>query len=131
VRDSDNTSILQEQRALIEILLQEKQENGGEPFLPKHNQDQRVLKSRMTKNPSKENTRQSNEFAELDDYNGLIRNMLHEIDFCKSKLENSRHSTIRKGVLSIHDGEIIRFQLTHGHSVLHHIDKSLLVCVLL
>lgn len=85
-------------------------------------------KSKMTENASKKDT--YHEFSELDEYNILIRKMLYEIDLCKSKLENSRHSRIRKGVLSIHDGEIIRFQLTHGHSVLHHIDKSLLVLVL-
>lgn len=113
---------------MIETLIQEKEQDGGEPFLPKHNQDQHILKSN-TQNPSKPVPCLGNEFAEVEEYNMLIRKMLCAIDSCKSKLENSRHSRIRKGVLSIHDSELIRFQLTHGHSVLHHVDKSLLVCV--
>lgn len=112
---------------MIETLLEEK-ENGGTSILP----EQHILvKSKATENASPKNPGQSSEFAELDEYNVLIQKMLCEVDFCKSKLEHSRHSRIRKGVLSIHDSEIIRFQLTHGHSVLRRIDKNLLVCVLL
>ena len=128
--DSHNIPILQEQRAFIETLLQEKGENSGTSFLPKHNQGPHIINLKMTENSSRNISCQSNDFAELDDYNVLIRTMLREVDFCKSRLEHSRHSRIRQGVLSIHDNEIIRFQLTHGHSVVHHIDESLL-CVLL
>lgn len=132
--DSQKTSIFQEQRALIETLLQEKEENARESSLSEasslseHNQRQEVLGSKI-ENPPKPNPRQTKEFAEVEEYNMLIRRMLREIDFCKSKLEDSRHSRIRKGVLSIHDSETVRFQLTHGYSVLDHIDKSLLVYI--
>ncbi|OQE41975.1 hypothetical protein PENCOP_c004G01109 [Penicillium coprophilum] len=113
----------QEQRALIETLLQEKQleKDSGNIFPPTYQQAQQVLDSNMTGDAHE------SEFAEVNEYNALIYKMLHEIDSCKSKLENSRCSRIRKGVLGIHDNEIIRFQLTHGHSVLHRFDKSLLV----
>ncbi|KAJ5365421.1 hypothetical protein N7517_008307 [Penicillium concentricum] len=119
----------QEQRALIETLLQEKQleNNRGNSSPPNYQQAQQMLDSKMTDNAPKSDPFQEGEFAEVNEYNGLIHKMLHEIDSCKSKLENSRCSRIRKGVLSIHDNEIIRFQLSHGHSVLHQFDKSLLI----
>lgn len=130
--DSHDIPNNQEQRALIETLLREKQleKNGENCSPPKYQQTQHMLDSKMPgEEPPKPNPFQEGEFAEVNEYNALIRKMLHEIDFCKSKLENSRCSRIRKGVLSIHDSEIIRFQLTHGHSVLRHFDKSLLMCV--
>ncbi|KAJ5502882.1 hypothetical protein N7463_005756 [Penicillium fimorum] len=119
----------QEQRVLIETLLQEKQleKNSENSFPPHYQQAQQMLDSKMTDSTPKSNPFQEGEFAEVYEYNGLIHKILHEIDSCKSKLENSRCSRLRKGVLNVHDSEIIRFQLTHGHSVLHHFDKSLLI----
>lgn len=114
---------------MIETLLQERDENVNEQSLPKDDQAHQKLKSKTTPISSEANPWQKNGFPEVEEYNVLIRKMLREIDLCKSKLENSRHSRIRKGVLGIHDSEIVRFQLTHGHSVLDHIDTSLLSCV--
>ncbi|KAJ5713811.1 uncharacterized protein N7483_010992 [Penicillium malachiteum] len=51
--------------------------------------------------------------------------MLHEIDCCKLKLDNARHSRIRGGVLSIHSNEIVQFQRTHGPWILTHFEDSL------
>ncbi|KAJ9370060.1 hypothetical protein DTO282E5_5257 [Paecilomyces variotii] len=62
---------------------------------------------------------------ELKQYNFLIQRMFHEIDSCKSKLESSRHSRIKDGVLNIHSGEIVRFQLEYGHTALQNFDHSL------
>ncbi|OQE19678.1 hypothetical protein PENFLA_c018G01672 [Penicillium flavigenum] len=118
----------QEQRALIEALLQEKhlETNGINSPPPNYQQTQHMVDSKIPREPPKSVPVQTVQFAEVNEYNALIHKMLDEIDSCKSKLEKSRCSRIRKGVLSIHDSEIIRFQLTHGNSVLHHFDKSLL-----
>jgi hypothetical protein len=61
--------------------------------------------------------------AEFKEYNILIESMLRKIDSCKAKLEDSRHLRIKNGVLNIHSGEIVRFQLEHGPSI--HIDPLL------
>jgi hypothetical protein len=61
---------------------------------------------------------------ELQDYNSLIRAMLGEIDGCKSKLEKSRHSRIRDGVLNVHSSEIVHFQRNYGSSVFQYFDDS-------
>ncbi|CAG8182305.1 unnamed protein product [Penicillium nalgiovense] len=118
----------QEQRALIEALLREKhlETNGVNNPPPNYEQTQHMVDSKIPKETSKPLPVQKGQFAEVNEYNALIHKMLDEIDSCKSKLEKSRCLRIRKGVLSIHDSEIIRFQLSHGNSVLHHFDKSLL-----
>ncbi|CAG7983871.1 unnamed protein product [Penicillium nalgiovense] len=118
----------QEQRALIEALLREKhlETNGVNNPPPNYEQTQHMVDSEIPKETSKPLSVQKGQFAEVNEYNALIHKMLDEIDSCKSKLEKSRCLRIRKGVLSIHDSEIIRFQLSHGNSVLHHFDKSLL-----
>lgn len=71
--------------------------------------------------------RKQEEPSELKDYNLLIRSMLVEIESCKRKLQSNRHSRIKNGILNIHSGEIMRFQIEHGHSI--HIDQSLFAYV--
>lgn len=61
---------------------------------------------------------------ELEVYGNLIRQMLHEVDLCKAKLEHDRRLRIRDGVLGIHANEVVRFQVTHGHSILQRFDIS-------
>jgi hypothetical protein len=60
---------------------------------------------------------EGNEPTELKEYNILIQSMLNEIESCKSKLENNRQSRIKNGVLNIHYGEIMRFQIEYGRSI--------------
>ncbi|KAJ5143582.1 uncharacterized protein N7515_002369 [Penicillium bovifimosum] len=123
-----NSPSLRDQRALIEALLQEKRfEKDGNSSPPKYDQIQHMSQPELPGDSSPANPWQESEFAEVNEYNNLIHKMLHEIDRCKSKLERSRSSRIRNGVLSIHHSEVIRFQLTHGHSILQNFDKSLLV----
>lgn len=72
-------------------------------------------------NPMKSETKQDsdpmNSHPELKEYSLLIQKMLREIDCCKHKLENTRHSRIKTGILNIHSGEIVRFQMQHGNSI--------------
>lgn len=70
---------------------------------------------------------EEHEPTELEEYNMLVQSILDEIESCKSKLEQNRHSRIKNGVLNIHSGEIIRFQIEHGSSV--YIDHSLFAYV--
>ncbi|KAJ5542563.1 hypothetical protein N7535_004985 [Penicillium sp. DV-2018c] len=122
-----NSPNLQDQRALIEALLQEKQLGNYENRPPpEYDQVQHMPKPELPSETSPAASWQESGFAEVDEYNNLIHKMLHEIDRCKLKLERSRSSRMRKGVLSIHRDEVIRFQLTHGHSILENFDKSLL-----
>jgi hypothetical protein len=51
--------------------------------------------------------------------------MLREIDGCKSKLEKSRHSRIRDGVLNVHSSEIVHFQRSYGPSIFQCFDDSI------
>jgi hypothetical protein len=59
----------------------------------------------------------SDEPAECEEYNLLIQKMLQEIGRCKDKLDESRHTRIKTGVLNIHSGEIMRFQVEYGHNI--------------
>lgn len=70
---------------------------------------------------------QDNEPPELREYNILIKSMLREIESCRSKLEKTRHSRIKDGVLNIHSGEMMRFTIEYGPSI--NIDHSLFAYV--
>lgn len=121
-------NLLEEQRGLIETLLEEDRQKS-DPTSPQANSEEQVSdRPRRSTNSTGAQIRaprasMDNEPAELKEYNILIHSMLQAIDLCKSKLEENRHLRIKNGVLNIHSGEIMRFQLEHGPSV--HIDHSL------
>ncbi|CBF84452.1 hypothetical protein AN9017.2 [Aspergillus nidulans FGSC A4] len=113
--------LLQDQRVLMDSLLKDKIKNGQEPR-------QFAVAEQCPKAPSVstssngahadiDGTIDTDEPAEFKEYNLLIQKMLQEIGRCKYKLEESRHSRIKTGVLNIHSGEIMRFQLEYGHHV--------------
>lgn len=54
---------------------------------------------------------------EPEEYNALVRTIFRKIDDCKSKLEGTRHTRNRNGVLNIHSSEIVQFQRVHGPQV--------------
>lgn len=119
---------LEDQRSLIESLLEERDKRVQGPFCtrgidrvePKDYDDDRTA-TVTTHSSDKYNTREQDE---LEVYDKLIRQLLHEVDLCKAKLEKDRQLRIRDGVLSIHANEVVRFQLTHGHSILQRFDVS-------
>lgn len=47
---------------------------------------------------------------EIGEYCVLVKRLLHEIDECQSKLEQSRHRRIWDGVVKVHSAETARFQ---------------------
>lgn len=155
-RKSNNVpNALQEQRNLIEILLQERQNDNQTPTSGSsrtittetktaeagHTSASEISAqiSDSTKDQSPTVTTLStssngsrvvasghtsdNQPIEIKEYNNLIRDMLHKIDLCKTKLDENRHSRVKHGVLNIHSGEILRFQIEYGSSV--HFDQSL------
>jgi hypothetical protein len=74
-------------------------------------------------NETSQRPQQTAESAEVKEYNLLIRSMLVEIESCKQKLKGDRHSRIKDGILNIHAGEIMRFQIEYGHFI--PVDQSL------
>ena len=150
-------TLLQEQRDLIESLLKEKRDGDQKPSFSAElftlsdssttcavqtdnqptrqlelNQDnQQTLSSNSTisiqQQVTADTSADDDNPPDLKDYNLLIKKMIREIDLCRCKLEEKRHSRIRSGVLNIHSGEIVRFQLEHNKPV--HIDQSLFAYV--
>jgi hypothetical protein len=51
---------------------------------------------------------------ELESHCLLIQTLLHEIDACRSNLEQARHLRIRNGLVNVHSTEALLFQHTHG-----------------
>lgn len=144
--------MLQEQRILIESLLEEKKNsqkqaqsrNIGVPEkVPlKHDLrsksgdnlsfNQTLFQQSQTSDTLKREDEDGCE-DELDDvkeYKSLIRSMLREIDACKLKLESNRHSRIKNGVLNIHSGEIVQFQRIYGVSIFQRFEDCIFECVL-
>lgn len=135
MKNSKHTAALEDQRALVERLMERKENNAtASSKATKPPQEDALQDNDFTMNtftplqpqqPQKSTVQDPNTTDELEAYNILISKMLSEINSCKSKLENTRHRRMRKGVLDIHDSEVIRFQLSHGHEVLKRFDKSL------
>lgn len=55
--------------------------------------------------------------TEFQDYLDLMRSIFDEIRYCEGELSHARHSRIKNGVLNIHSGEIMRYQLEEGLSI--------------
>ncbi|KAJ9206016.1 hypothetical protein DTO164E3_1269 [Paecilomyces variotii] len=129
IRSKHVPTLLEEQRALLESLLEEKRSNerGPDQFvfigLSQVISPESASSKIHSQNDGDPNSMDGPD--EVRQYNVLIKRMLQEIELCKSKLESSRHSRIKDGVLNIHSGEIVRFQLEYGHTALQNFDHSL------
>ncbi|KAJ5199914.1 hypothetical protein N7472_005118 [Penicillium cf. griseofulvum] len=162
LRSSNVPTLLQEQRSLIENLLEDRHNDNQKPCLPdramssqafstqtassktasigtdeisKQKSDPNLYQPTLKEQPSdwpgnnnkarirSDEAMDNIDSAELEEYNILIESMLRKVDSCKAKLEDSRYLRIKNGVLNIHSGEIVRFQLEHGPSI--HIDPLL------
>lgn len=120
--------MLNEQRNLIEILLKEKAQVKTE-HVGTTNLNPTVCLATPPQTAetaiSSQKDRPNFPNQEVQDYNSLIKAMLREIDGCKSKLEKSRHSRIRDGVLTVHSTEIFHFQRKYGSSIFQCFDDSM------
>lgn len=123
--------MLHEQRNLIDILLREKKSDQVMTTNLNSTECFTSIPQPTTPAFSVQTPYQSQPLApipankEVQDYNSLIRAMLREIDGCKSKLEKSRHSRIRDGVLNVHSSEIVHFQRSYGPSIFQCFDDSI------
>lgn len=112
-----------------EISTQKSDPNSHQSTLGGQPSERLIISANSSEARIKDEPVRDNNFAELKEYNILIKSMLHEIDSRKARLEENRHIRIKNGVLNIHSGEITRFQLEHGPSI--HIDHLLFAYVCL
>ncbi|KAJ5652977.1 hypothetical protein N7507_010403 [Penicillium longicatenatum] len=145
----DVPTMLHEQRALIESLLEEKKKIEANPsksqagdvddantnmssiqshanvFYPSYifNSPSPLTYDTTVQMPPSPIVTDNNQ--ELHEYDSLIKTMLREIDRYRYKLEQGRHARIRTGVLNIHSGKIVNFQRTYGPSVFRLFNNSL------
>lgn len=126
IRSNNVPTMLQEQRDFIKCLLEEKQKNDAKIMAtPNHVTINMSVDSHL--DPWRSGDSTNSEPPDLDKYSLLMQKMLQEINSCKSRLEQNRHSRIRRGVLNIHSREILQFQLQHGQSIIQRFDPSLFV----
>ncbi|KAJ6092211.1 hypothetical protein N7467_004180 [Penicillium canescens] len=146
IRSNNVPTIVQEQRDLLQNLLEERQTGNQKPRQERtamgssqglstettHSRSAHGSADKTSDLGSAHNSEgqigahiatEGTTSTDLREYNILIQSMLDEIESCKSKLEKDRHSRIRDGVLNIHSGEITRFQIEYGPSI--YIDHSL------
>lgn len=120
--------MLREQRDFIKSLLEEKQKNDTK-IMATPNHVTINMSADSYGNPWRNGDSKNEEPSDLDEYSLLMQKMLQEINSCKTRLEQNRHSRIRSGVLNIHSREILQFQLQHGQSIIQRFDHSLFVYV--
>ncbi|KAE8418993.1 hypothetical protein BDV36DRAFT_252767 [Aspergillus pseudocaelatus] len=134
VRQHTFPTKLQDQRTVIEGLLEERVNHDQEANHTRRidkaeakNDDDGHFSATVSQGVSSQKVRgkvNRDGQDELQVYDQLIRQMLFEVDICKEELERDRGLRIRDGVLSIHASEVVRYQLTHGPSVIQRLDVS-------
>ncbi|KAF7113938.1 hypothetical protein CNMCM5793_006121 [Aspergillus hiratsukae] len=125
VRSRAESSVLQEQRELIRVLVEEK--NASERRLDQLRRSDELVKALESLDtnhsggsaaqdtlPPYEPLAQDDALRELRTYHQLVKRLLQEVDACKSGIERSRYSRIRNGVVRVHAGEVEKFQQAHG-----------------
>jgi hypothetical protein len=111
--------VVHEQRGLIQRLLDESRtEEGGHASTEPMDVDQ------QPSSPETTPTNTENAGYEIKNYNALIKKLLSEVDARRLLLENSRYMRIKDGMLNIHSGEVMRFQISNGCSIAE-LDHSL------
>ncbi|CAI7595015.1 unnamed protein product [Penicillium crustosum] len=126
IRSNNAPAMLREQRDFIKSLLEEKQKNDTK-IMATPNHVTINMSADSYGNPWRNGDSKNEEPSDLDEYSLLMQKMLQEINSCKTRLEQNRHSRIRSGVLNIHSREILQFQLQHGQSIIQRFDHSLFV----
>ncbi|RHZ73315.1 hypothetical protein CDV55_105621 [Aspergillus turcosus] len=127
VRSRAESSVLQEQRDLIRVLVEEKK--ASERRLDQLRRSDELVKALdsldVDANHSKglavqdtlppyQSLAQEDVLRELRTYHQLVKRLLQEVDACKSGIERSRYSRIRNGVVRVHAAEVEKFQQAHG-----------------
>ena len=107
-----DTSVLEEQRLLIQTLIEEKKVNerhfeslSKTPEATKIDHCAPLVTPVMPADPLS---------AELQAYCSMIQNVISQIDDCQTSLDQAQHTRIREGIWKIHQDELIQCFTTHG-----------------
>ncbi|PWY88096.1 hypothetical protein BO94DRAFT_465213 [Aspergillus sclerotioniger CBS 115572] len=111
VRSRADLSTLEEQRSLIQKLVEEKKQNDQRFENLSQALGACIVTNFMTINGSRSEDTLS---AELRAYNRLLGLILSEIDTYQSTLEQTRYQRVRNGILDIHSKEISHIRVSHG-----------------
>lgn len=97
-----DSSVLEEQRALIRTLIEEKRASERRfESLSEASKPEDWVPSSMWPDDGLS--------AEIRTYLALVQKMVSDIDACCSRLDQTRHARIRHGVLNIHRDEIFEY----------------------
>jgi hypothetical protein len=111
--------VLQEQRDLIRVLVEEKKASerrldqlvkGLDSLDVNHSEGSAVHDTL----PPYESLAEEDALRELRTYHQLVKRLLQEVDACMSGLDRSRYVRIRNSVVRVHASEVERFQQAHG-----------------
>jgi hypothetical protein len=115
------SSVLKEQRGLIQVLVEEKKASEA-----RFDQLVKALESVDVNShgstgqdtlPPYESLAQEDALRELRTYHQLVKRLLQEVDACRSGIERSRYSRFRNGVVKVHAAEVEGFRRAHGEIV--------------
>ncbi|RHZ59815.1 uncharacterized protein CDV56_107646 [Aspergillus thermomutatus] len=129
LRSRAESSVLQEQRGLIQVLVEEKEASER-----RFDQLVKALGSvdiNSSRGPAVQDTLPPYETLvqdpgrDLRTYIRLVKRLLHEVDACMSGFEWSRYSRIRNGVVRVHAAEVEQFRRAHGVMVTRLFDDPL------
>ncbi|GFF51665.1 polyamine oxidase [Aspergillus lentulus] len=121
LRSRAESSVLKEQRGLIQVLVEEKKASEA-----RFDQLVKALESVDVNShgsagqdtlPPYESLAQEDALRELRTYHQLVKQLLQEVDACRSGIERSRHLRIRNGVVKLHAAEVEEFRRVHGEIV--------------
>lgn len=118
------SSVLEEQRELIQTLMEEKRLNDKRfrqltesLESSSFSDDETLAGDREPPTGSSSiniQSRPSGTSIELSKYCKLIAKMLSDIDNCKADLDSARHDRMATGILDMHAVESRHFELSHG-----------------
>ncbi|GIK06348.1 hypothetical protein Aspvir_001996 [Aspergillus viridinutans] len=125
LRSRAESSVLQEQKGLIKVLVEEKKATEARlEELRRFDQLVKDLQSADINNsqgsagqealPPYESLEQEGALRELRTYHQLVKRLLQEVDACRSGIERSRYSRFRNGVVKVHAAEVEGFRRAHG-----------------
>ncbi|PKX95957.1 uncharacterized protein P174DRAFT_405109 [Aspergillus novofumigatus IBT 16806] len=121
LRSRAESSVLKEQRGLIQVLAEEKKASEA-----RFDQLVKALGSADINHhgsagqdtlPPYESLAQEDALRELRTYHQLIKRLLQEVDACRTGIEQSRYSRFRNGVVKVHAAEVEGFRRAHGEIV--------------
>lgn len=118
------SNVLQEQRELIQTLIEEKRLNDKrfrqltESLESSSFSNDEILQGNRESPIGSTSIHiqagRSGNSTELSKYCKLIVRMLSDVDKCKSDLKSDRHSRIATGILDLHEVEARHFEFSHG-----------------